>query len=73
MMNVNLFLKLFSFQMNRPESESSIGTKNRQSPFITTKTAAYIFSLIIDSVPEHHNDSPYSCALQLEANYSKAD
>ncbi len=71
MMNVNLFLKLFSFQMNRQELESSIGTKNRQPPFITTKTEAYIFSLIIDTVPEHHNDCPYSCTLQLEATILK--
>jgi hypothetical protein len=42
-------------------------TKNRPSPFITTKTVAYIFSLIIDSVTVHHRDSPHSRALQHEA------
>jgi hypothetical protein len=57
--------------MNRRASESSIGTKNRPTPFITTKTVAYIFSLIIDSVTVHHSDSPHSRALQLEAQIIK--
>ena len=39
-------------------------TKNQPCPFITTKTVAYIFSLVIDSVTLHHADFPH---LQHEA------
>ena len=46
-------------------------TKNQPIPFITTKTVTYIFSLVIDSVTVHHNDSPHSRALQHEATILK--
>ena len=46
-------------------------TKNRPTPFISTKTVAYIFSLVIDSVTIHHTDSPHSRALQHKATILK--
>ena len=46
-------------------------TNNQPTPFITTKTVAYIFALIIDSVTVHHSDSPHSRALQIEATILK--
>jgi hypothetical protein len=42
-------------------------TKNEKTPFISTKTVAYIFGLVIDSVTLHHTDSPHSRALEHEA------
>ena len=39
-------------------------TKNQPTPFITPKTVAYIFSLIIDSVTIHHAESPHALALE---------
>ena len=38
-------------------------TDNKPTPYITTKTVAYIFALVIDSVTIYHNDSPHSRAL----------
>lgn len=42
-------------------------TKNQPTPFITPKTVAYIFGLIIDSVTVHHAESPHARALEYEA------
>jgi hypothetical protein len=42
-------------------------TKNLPTPFIFTRTIAYIFDLVIDSVTLDHTDSPHSRALQHEA------
>ena len=47
-------------------------TDNKPMPFITTKTVAYIFALIIDSVTIFHQDSPHSRALQHEASILEA-
>jgi hypothetical protein len=47
-------------------------TKNMQSPFITAKTVAYIFVLIIDSLTLHHTDGSHSRALQYEATILQA-
>jgi hypothetical protein len=41
-------------------------TKDQPSPFITAKTVAYVFALIIDSVILHHKDGPHSRALVYE-------
>ena len=46
-------------------------TKNEKTPFISTKTVAYIFGLVIDSVTLHHTDSPHSRALEHEATMLK--
>jgi hypothetical protein len=46
-------------------------TQNQPSPFITTKTVAYVFCLIIDSVTLHHSDAPHSRALEHEATILK--
>jgi hypothetical protein len=43
-------------------------TNHKPLPFITTKTVAYIFALVIDSVTIFHQDSPHSRALQHEAS-----
>ncbi len=47
-------------------------TKNQPSPFITTKTVAYIFALIIDSVTLYHTDGAHSSAIQYEATTLQA-
>ena len=47
-------------------------TKNRPSQFITTKTVAYIFSLIIDSVSLHHSDVPHHTHLNTRPPFSKS-
>jgi hypothetical protein len=46
-------------------------TKNQPTPFITHKTVAYIFSLIIDSSTVHNAESPHARALQYEATILK--
>ena len=38
-------------------------TDNKPLPFVTTKTVAYIFALVIDSVAIYHQESPNSRAL----------
>ncbi len=43
-------------------------TDNKPTPYITTKTVAYIFALVIDSVTIYHNDSPHSRALIQRGN-----
>ncbi len=40
--------------------------------FITTKTIAYMFALVFDSVTLFHQDSPHSRALQHEASILEA-
>ncbi len=45
---------------------------NKLMPYITTKTVAYIFALVIDSVTIFHQDSPHSRALQHEASILEA-
>ena len=47
-------------------------TDNKPMPYITTKTVAYIFALILDSVTIFHQDSPHSRALQHEASILEA-
>ncbi len=47
-------------------------TSYKSSLFITSKTVAYIFALIIDSVTIFHQDSPHSRALQHVASILKA-
>ncbi len=41
---------------------------NKISLFITTKTVAYIFALVIDSLNIFQQDSPHSSTLQHEAS-----
>ncbi len=43
-------------------------TDHEPLQFIITKTIAYIFALVIDSVTIFHQDSPHSRALQHEAS-----
>ncbi len=47
-------------------------TDNKPMLYITTKTVAYIFALIINSVTIFHQDSPHSRALQHEASILEA-
>ena len=47
-------------------------TDNKPLPFVTTKTVAYIFALIIDSVTIFHQESPNSLAHQHEASILQA-
>jgi hypothetical protein len=47
-------------------------TNHKPLPFITTKTVAYIFALVIDSFTIFHQDSPHSRALQHEASILEA-
>jgi hypothetical protein len=47
-------------------------TDNKPMPYITTKTVAHIFALIIDSVTIFHHDSPHSRALQHETSFLEA-
>jgi hypothetical protein len=47
-------------------------TDNKPMPYITTKTVAYIFALIIDSVTIFHQDSPHSRSLEHEASILEA-
>ncbi len=49
-----------------------LATDNKPMPYITTKTVAYIFALIIDPVTIFHQDSPHSRALQHEASILEA-
>jgi hypothetical protein len=47
-------------------------TDNKPMPYVTTKTVAYIFALIIESVTIFHEDSPHFRALQHEASILEA-
>jgi hypothetical protein len=47
-------------------------TNHKPLPFITTKTVAYIFALVIDSITIFHQDSPHSRALQHKASILEA-
>ena len=47
-------------------------TDNKPLPFVTTKTVAYIFALVIDSVTIFHQEFPNSRALQHEASILQA-
>jgi hypothetical protein len=50
----------------------AIASKNNQPmPYVTTKTVAYIFALIINCVTVFHQVSPHSRALQHEASILK--
>jgi hypothetical protein len=46
-------------------------TNNQPMQYVTTKTVAYIFALVIDCVTVFHQDSPHSSALQHEASILK--
>ena len=46
-------------------------TNNQPMPYVTTKTVAYIFALVIDCVTVFHQVSPHSSALQHEASIFK--
>ena len=46
-------------------------TNNQPMPYVTTKTVAYIFALVIDCVTVFHQVSPHSRALQHEASILK--
>jgi hypothetical protein len=46
-------------------------TNNQPMPYVTTKTVAYIFALVIDCVTVFHQDSPHSSSLQHEASIPK--
>ncbi len=46
-------------------------TNNQPMPYVTTKTVAYIFALVIDCVTVFHQVSPHSRALQDEASILK--
>ncbi len=50
----------------------AIASKNNQPmPFVTIKTVAYIFTLVINCVTVLHQDSPHSRTLQHEASILK--
>jgi hypothetical protein len=46
-------------------------TNNQPMQYVTTKTVAYIFALVIDCVTVFHQVSPHSSALQHEASILK--
>jgi hypothetical protein len=60
---------------NRPLGQSfprhRASTKNQPMPYVTTKTVAHIFALVIDCVTVFHQDSPHSRTLQHEASILK--